>query len=298
MNEIYLPIVVTSGQPILGVQVDANILGNEQYVIENRMYQTPARWSGLDSWLLYNITMFGDNPFILGTKTCPLEYRLWEDFLGSPPKPQYYYKFGEWVSTISQEYHPWGIEIWNEPDVPKRFSVPDYYGSWVDDDDKFYNSGKNYGKFCGEVYDVIHNAGTKVIAGALLGSESSLEFLSGALDARLRADYISYHTYLYMTDDFDKPFRFVEKLRQVTNLPLILSETSIIGDGSPTHLQRQADYLTYLRKHQYWEGIDLILWYSLFNNWHNTALVQNTLPTLAMEVWRNLVDPQQFISGR
>jgi hypothetical protein len=286
MTEIYLPIVVTSGQPVLGVQVDANIAGNEQYVIENRMYQTPARWSGLDSWLLYNISMFGDNPFILGTKTCPPGYRLWEDFLGSPPKEECYIYFADFATELAEVYQPWGIELWNEPDVPRRFSVPNYYGSWVDNDDKFYNYGKSYGKFCGEVYETIHNAGTKVIAGALLGSESSLEFLSGAVDDGFRADYVSYHTYLYMTDEFDKPFRFAEKLRKLTTLPLILSETSIIGDGSLEHQQRQADYLTYLRKHQYWGGIDLILWYSLFNNWNHTALVQNKLPTLAMEVWR------------
>lgn len=270
--DIFLPVVVSPG-PRFGCQVDDDIAGFEGRIVPGRLYQTPARWAGIDPWLGRNVAAFGDNPFIIGTKTCPLEYRLWPDFLGSPPQSQYYGEFGEWASTISREYHPWGIEIWNEPDVPRQFSVPEYFGSWVDEDD-FYLAGRAYGLFCAAVYEQIHATGAQVIAGALLGGESSLVFAAGMMDGGLRCDYVSYHKYLGMGDPFDTGFVFADRLREIVNVPLIWNETNILGDGSPTHQAKQAEYVKYLRERCGWEGVAGVLIYSFHNwMWENAALI-------------------------
>lgn len=283
-SEIYLPIIFSDG-PRFGCQVDCDIAGSEQWIISGRMYQTPARWVRLDSWMERNIAAFGDNPIILGSKTCPEEYRLWPDFLGSPPKSQYYSEFGEWAAGLSAKHQVWGFEIWNEPDVPRQFSVPEYFGSWVDEDD-FYLAGRAYGLFCAAVYEQIHATGAQVIAGALLGAQSSLEFAQGMVDGGLRCDYVSFHKYLHMDDDFDAGYNFSAELQNIVKKPLIWSETNIMGDGSPEHRKRQAEYLIYLRNSYTWVGIAALLVYSLHNwQWEYASLIADNQPTPAYEVF-------------
>ena len=186
---------------------------------------------------------------------------------------------------LSAKYKAWGFEIWNEPDVPRGFAVPEYFGSWVKLNE-FYLAGRAYGAFCSEVYGQIHATGANVIAGALVGSESSLEFAQGMVDGGLRCDYVSFHKYLRMGDDFDAGYNFSAELQNIVKKPLIWNETNIMGDGSPEHRKRQAEYLTYLRNSYTWVGIAALLVYSLHNwQWEYASLIADGQLTPAYEVW-------------
>ena len=135
----------------------------------------------------------------------------------------------------SGQYHPWGWEIFNEPDCPRRYAYDQrYFGSWVDDDDQFTSRASCIGEFCAEVYPLIRATGAVVIGGALLGAPSSLEFAQGWADGGGLCDCFSFHKYLNLEkgDEFDDGFVYAEQLRTIVQRPLVWNETNILGDGS------------------------------------------------------------------
>ena len=138
---VFLPFVmVTNYAPFpFGIQADMPFYDTVPYFIPNRVYQSPWRWSGPEPWFYDNVKIFGSNPFIAGAKLSPLEYRLWAQTNCSPPKPEYYGQYANDVAAMVRDVHPWGVEIWNEPNVKRNETAEDYYGCFVDNDETWYH---------------------------------------------------------------------------------------------------------------------------------------------------------------
>ena len=113
VHTTFLPLIVntTINSHKLGVQVDGNIYGTEQYIVGGRCYQSPYRWAAPDPWLSYNINIYraSANPYIIGTKTCPEAYRLWPDRPGSPPKPEHYIDYADDMEVIRSTVPTLGV---------------------------------------------------------------------------------------------------------------------------------------------------------------------------------------------
>jgi hypothetical protein len=286
MHTAYLPIVVS--EPLspasLGVQVDAHIPDLERWIVPGRMYQMPARWAEIEQvrgeyqipanlWI--DVPKIRPNPWILGTKTCPTWAQEWPGVLGSPPRYENWPDYAAFLNHMIDELHPWGVEIWNEPDTSPATAVMEYFGAWIDDGGDPVQAGMDYAEFCNAIYPLIKQAHpeTQVIVGALMGNEG---FLHGMEAGRITGDLLSIHHYLRPTDSFEDTFTAAEHARNVCRMPVIISETSIVAlDDSPDHEERQAEYLRYLREVQHWTGIPLVMWYSLFNWWNYTALIRD-----------------------
>ncbi len=76
--------------------------------------------------------------------------------------------------------------------------------------------------------------------------------------------------------------RLAGEIRLATDLPLIVTETSLLGDGSPEHEQAKADYMRWLKEHFGYLGVEAVNWYTLAGNgWQYSDLAP-----VAWEVWR------------
>ena len=132
------------------------------------VYQTPARWTGLDDWFdrTYRVLSGSGSIVIFGSRTCPEEYRLWPGQVGSPPKPEFYQKYAGWAAGICSEYHPWGWEDVQRAGLPeeirlrsKIFREP----GWTTTT-SFPSRASCIGEFCAEVYPLIRATGAVVIS--------------------------------------------------------------------------------------------------------------------------------------
>lgn len=282
---IYLP-QVANPEPLLGarlgVQIEGRVADWSPYLIPHRLYQWPLRWWSYpcDEYDENALALKGHRQ-IITLKCVPEEYRLWPEFAGSPPAPQHYDAFVAHAQQVIDRYQPEAIEFFNEPDVyTMNASHPEFYGAWVGPDDTMYQGGRRYGAFCAYVYPRLH--GCKVLAGALMMHNESLEFLQGALNAGLRADALSYHCYISMDEVFDRIIYLAQALQMMTSLPLVCTETAVMGDGSAEHQTRKAQYVNYLRSGA-WLWIEAANWYTIGgNDYWETDL----LPGAAWEEWR------------
>lgn len=283
--EIFIPQVSAPGSVLrhrLGCQIEGYVSNISQYLIPNRAYQIPVR---LYEWPsaahLSNLSYLSGYDKVITVKCVPEHMRLWPGFAGSPPHPDRYDEFISMTQDVINRSGAKGIEMFNEPDIRKRDAAfPDFYGAWVGDDESYYDGGRRYGQLCAYAYPRLY--GSKIIAGALMMHEYSLEFLRGAIDGGLRADAISYHCYIWGRADFGRIFEIAGNIAQFSRLPLIATETSLLGDGSLQHQTDKADYLTYIINTMPTSDLDAVMWYTLGgNDWNNSDL----LPGSAYQVW-------------
>lgn len=296
---LYFPVVLNQEFPEIGVQVDGSWV-TQELIAQGRIYQSPAHWTEIEAekgvynypeWLDRNVEWFGKNPIIIGAKTVPTWARLWPEFQGSPPKDEAFPDYANFLISICNRYHPWGIEMFNEPDVGPE-DVPSaiqyYFGAWVLDED-FYGAGFRYGRMTTVVYPLVKEQcpDVQLIAGALAGNEiQSSWFLRGMLDAGLKTDYISFHKYVYGISGFPSVFTFSKIIKELTDLPQIVSETNLISStGGPEHEALKAEYITYLRENLPDPDITTILIYGICNTWMNSALAPNCTPGEAYKRW-------------
>lgn len=295
LHTVFLPVVSKSIPAPIGVQLEDHIKDLEDCVIPNRLYHMPIRWNDVEQVRgVYNIPakLFEDagkiepNGWILGTKTTPQWARMWVNHLGSPPKEEYWKDYANFISASVTALAPWGVEIWNEPDTQPRHAEEEFYGAWIQDYGDAYEAGAYYGRFTAFIYPIIKEAHPEVsiVVGALMGN---MDFLQGAVDAELTGDFLSLHKYIKAREEFGSVFEKVNEARAIVGgMPVIVTETSVLGDGSPEHQQLQADYVAYLREMQPWEGVPIILWYSMANYWwFNNALVVDGVKTPAYVEW-------------
>jgi hypothetical protein len=310
MPDYYLPIIqANSFLPyMLGAQQVGYLPKYKEWFIPKRVYQWPVRWSEVEKergvyswpWNYGKNAEFLDGlgcPVIITVKATPGWAQLWEH-AGAPPKPEFYYDFAYFLQAVLYRYHPAAVELYNEPDMERSACTPDndFYGAWVDDGETFYEGGLRYGECMGWIGSQV--TGTKLVVGALTMHSKSVEFLSGAQDAGLGGEALSFHCYVPYTPHnafFDRPFELARSLREVTSLPLLMTETSLITeeDGSGALATddfkvAQADYLRSILEHLHLSEIQLVNWYTLANGtWRNSSLIDYGEVKPVYEVWKN-----------
>jgi hypothetical protein len=288
LHTLYLPVVLNTAPPAYGVQIDGPLTIP---VTQHRIYHTPVRWMEPGAWIPDTVSAVDPNPLIIGTRTCPEQYRLYPDRMGSPPKPEYYEKYVEFVVDLYERYHPWGIEVWNEPDCP-TYSVPPenqwFYGAWVNNED-YYQAGRDYGELLAMVYSVLSGTGCQILGGALQNGHvvQGREFLRGMLETGL-CDYVSTHIYPFYGDNFKQIVeQALQSVQSMTDKPLFISETALLTKGEDTEAFKiaQAYYLSWLREYMAWDGTPW-LWYSHESSWYSCGLYRDDKPTPVYDVWK------------
>lgn len=303
--KVFLPFLSSwkKVEPKIGAQVEGCIIGNEKWVVPNRIYHWNMRWAesepipelyNFPPYTYLNYKMLGSMQ-IIGTRTCPEWARLWPDNGGSPPRNDYYLNYARWICEIIARFEPWGVEIWNEPDCKAENNDTNYLGAWWDGK-SWYSSGVRYGQFTRAIYPYIkqYSPKTKVLVGALMNvnEQESQEFLRGAVSGGLRGDYLSYHCYITERPYFIRAFALSAALKKIAKLPTICTETSVLAWNDSEELRiLQHDYLQYLinsLKTPIYSYPEKVLWYSLANNhWKNSDLQRGDAPLPAWQLFRD-----------
>lgn len=307
MHSLYFPFV--ANEPIiqpLGCQLDGYDIveeGHDAFLVPKRVYQYPARWMDCEAeegvytwtpWLENNartIAPYGRS--IIGTKTCPEWARLWVDRWGSPPREDCYDNFAAFLINVAKKCSPIAIEAWTEPDVPTE--IPNetqyWYGAWVGVNETHYQAGVRYGNMLSKIYPIIKKElpNLIVIAGSLIGEQSSFEFLQGAVDGGLKADIVSTHKYIYAwaSPDYHAVFDLIDNLRKITNIEIWVTETGLAGNCELPHQEQKAEYIRYLVANQKAEKVGYIGWYSMGNHFYCTDLLWNGDAGPAWEAFAN-----------
>lgn len=208
---------------------------------------------------------------IIGTRASPKWARQRTDYVCSQPRPGNYDEYAWFVVQLAKRYQPWGVEIWNEPDVKYEDVSKDWWimGCW--------ETPQQYADLVRVVVDKMNQSGvdTKVLGGALaLEDERGYLF---ARDLRGIPNFITFHAYAYWGDDFSVIEEKVWSLRsRGVNDALIISETSYL-DTTSQCLDRfeklKAEYASYVRDGAKGWGLDGVLWYTIGgNNWRCSDL--------------------------
>jgi hypothetical protein len=285
--DLYLSLVLAPAAMFgarFGAQIEGAVSRVVEWMVDNRIYQTPISWRDWNSrYTLYdeNWSIIGNRPQIITVKLTPQQYRLWPEYASSPPRPDAYHALATFVQLVIDRYHPVAVEIYNEPDCRIGEGAPEFFGAWVGAGETWFAGGERYGSAVNYVAD--HTSGALIIAGALMMHADSIKFLAGMVAGGLRADAVSYHCYIRSMADADRISRLAEEIRLATGLPLIVTETSLLGDGSPEHEAEKAQYMTWLRDRFGYLGVEAVNWYTLAGNgWEASDLA----PT-AWEVWHD-----------
>ena len=264
MTQVFIPLVLVAFA-FIGAQ-DETLGGYaRRYPIHSTVY-IAMRWDvieaeyGVYDWTYYD-AVIAKMPehinLIIGLKTSPQWAGKYENACAQP-WPVYYDNFGRFVQAVVDRYGPWGVEIWNEPDVPPgAVSIENWLAGCWDD-------GAEYGSMLHVVYPMLQD--TQVIAGGLMLAEWTQDWAGAAL-AGGDYDYVSYHA--YVNQDPDTWSAVQDKaavLRRMTDRPLIVTETAVLGPAcDDAQLQAKAEYFNYLSGN-YRNWVDGFLWYTIGGN--------------------------------
>lgn len=221
---------------------------------------------------------------VIGTRASPEWARLHPGNTCSQPMPSKYADYGRFVLALIERYQPFGVELWNEPDI-KRGDLPaDWWimGCW--------DSGRDYADMLAVVYPMVKAKypEVKVIAGALMLDNRTFTqlWLKGA--AR-DFDWLSFHAYEYLSNqvDYSFPLEKIEYLQSLNHArPLYMSETAILeykGVCNPTLAREKVNYIDVLEKYATVWGLSAWSWYTVGgNNWQCSDLA----PGIPLEAWK------------
>lgn len=235
-----------------------------------------------------------DVPRSIQIKNSPEWARVYPQYQCSPIKPEYWHLFANFVVEVVKRYEPYAVEIWNEPET-YRGDLPENYafilGCWGEPG-RWYETGEELGKFMSTVYGLIKDkVDVDIWGGALmLGNENHWEFTQGFIN-RAMYDQLSYHSYSGYSPDYTHAIEKAKRLREMTDKPLVLSETAFqweIDDRGPEWAAEYFDY-TYSKLEE--NGIVGMNWYTLANNgWKNTDLVWREYKRPAHQTYWRLCD--------
>jgi hypothetical protein len=255
------------------------------------------------------LSLIGESEFYISFKVVPEAYRLWPEFIGSPPAPDYWDDLGRAIVELIRLTGADYVELFNEPnfrtsDVPGPTQV--YYGAMVGTNETYYDAGFRYGKILEKVNRIVEGryGEKRLFAGALAVpdfSDNSLAypFLKGIFDANngnIPAAAITIHPYVHnhwSYANWDAVFVFAKNVRSSTKLPVIFSETALLlADNSledDAFRVKQAKWLEKLRSERF-----IFTWYSFEGqwSWYHNALIRgpqrwdpNLEPTVAYYEW-------------
>jgi hypothetical protein len=284
---VYLPII-HAPDPLepFGAQIDGHVVGVEQWIVPNRIYQIPVRWDGYaESQALYDrdaeIIRQAGGRVAIGIRCVPLEYRLWPEYVASPPKPTAFPSLADFVGSVALRLGACYVELFNEPNVG-RDAARQYetlFGAWMIDGEDPTLSGRRYGSMLRAVYPHLHALGLVVYAGALMLNSWWSYFLQGIGNAPL--DCVSWHCYLTQDAPFTRVDDIARQIRIINPAQQAITETSVLSDiDSAALMQRQADWLKYLVDTRVRLGMRTVTWYCLAaNDWMHSDLVHNGDPS-------------------
>jgi len=281
----FLPVVVVQDNvpPIRGAQDETKTLYN--LIPSDSFYHINIRWDQVekdkgtykwDSATDQAVQGAKDNGLkvIIGTRASPKWARKYPDKVCSQPKGGNYDEYAGFVYEIVKRYHPWGVEVWNEPDA-KPDVVPDdlwHFGC--------FDSGKAYAEVTAYVYPFAKRAdpGVKVIGGALaMADDKWLDQWLTAPYSAWHQDIISYHAYSYWKgNNEDIAKAHANKIRKYGDFELIVTETSLLdstGKCSSEFEDAKAVHAQYVNKNiDNWKLYGAI-WYTVGgNNWRCSDL--------------------------
>lgn len=212
-------------------------------------------------------------------------------------------RFLSWVKEVVKAASADYVEFWNEPDT--YGCLPSVFGGWASYSDDYFGGAK-YGFRLTEFYDAVKSVNPHVkvaFGGLMLGCMDCVEstFFQGAVLAGAKFDLVSFHYYPVYPANISAEIAQVDRrykyLRQYTDKPIWLSETSLLSDtvSGSAFQERQAEWLSalsdYSKDHQM-----TYIWYGLYIDWRYSALVQNGKPTRAfMEMSnQNTIPPDRY----
>lgn len=266
MHNIYLPIIIKSPRT-LPIGVHAYAPFHADYTIQDAPVRLPICWGraeispGVYNWAEIDalIDAFSEHEILASIKNTPIWARKYPYIPSSEPLQQYWGNYVNFVGEFNQRYNPYRMEVWNEPDVPKELCSTGtwYMGCWGNT----YEDGVRYGQFFNLVAQTVDP--NKLLAGALMFEV--VEFARGMLDTIVPCAGMSYHCYGYYVADLTRWNTYYNKARSLTDLPLYVTETSLLYNNATEELeQEQANYLDLLSKVQ---GIERIYWLPVVEKW-------------------------------
>lgn len=235
---VSLPIVVKHRpERLIGAELENNRpIANYPEFPRDALLKQPASWYFVDrdGWQRLDNGLAGwTGKLWLTVKGTPPEYgEVYHPM--APPKLSAYGEWVDFVQEVVDRYAPnvetLYIEIWNEPDAPLQPLEMGgaHWGGFGPERGEDYANLVNY-----TTYSLRRPANVVIVAGALAstGTTFANDFISNANSI----DMVSYHAYEFYPD---YSFRLIGNneyaLRQLTDLPLICSETAYITYGEPT----------------------------------------------------------------
>lgn len=271
----YFPQIHHIQVPRLGAQIEGNVGTREQYLTAGRGYQTPVSWVEWEEKkgsYVEDARVLENYHRTLGLRHVPENHRLWQESWSSPPHHNSLIAYAQWICEVIDLLRPNAVELFNEPNVG-YFAASvfhQYFGAWIWDADGPGDApaaGILYRRMLEEVYTTVKALYPKVeiIAGALMANEHTEDFLRAFRYGP--ADAISFHLYLGADEPFEKLWYYIQKLRKITALPLILSETAVVATMDSDLLRdQQALYIQWIIDN--WEelGLKRAVWYTLGDN--------------------------------
>lgn len=228
-------------------------------------------------WMLRNADLMSSHKVIYTVNTCPRFYRVDKDIENSPPKPEYYENCAYFIHDLIEHLHPYGVQIWNEPEMPP---CEFFFGGFGKD------GGVEYGKMLRDVYIRCKDHAV-IFGGGLAMMSFSWQFLRDILSVGKYFDILSYHTYANRSDQFDLAITRSVKLRNIAKKPVALIETGYTGKSD----EKQNEYIQHLLENA--GIIKLIHNFTLANaDWRNTDLVVDSVRRPAWYTWYNWLENQ------
>jgi len=229
------------------------------------------------------IFLADESKLILGTRASPIWVRKHPDFTCSQPTPEFYKDYANFIISAIDRYHPWAIELWNEPEVQKGVFEDNwfYMGCW--------DSGREYAEMTKVVYPIIKekHPETLVMIGALLMED--YEWIEEMFAENPSGDTVSYHAYDYYFGETGNAKKNALWLYEHTDKPLFLSETALLDmslECSADFQVAKREYLDSLYKSIQDIGIIGFTWYTIGGNlWRCSDLY----PGAAYDLYKELI---------
>lgn len=291
--KIFLPTIYKSPSRLGVVLTESALPQRTQFLVPGSLLQLWLTWANTERSL--GVYTWSENleaiaPTILqiyefgfSIKNSPPFYRA-GDKECEEPLPEYYQAYTDFVLAAINRYHPFWVEIWNEPDVyPYEVADPHVMGCWGRD----YASGVRYGNMLKVLYPQVKQAypNVTVLAGAMYYAQQ--DFWKGVAEtAQDYFDAVSFHHYVQPNPTgWIYPKLAAQYLRTTTDKPIWWTETAVLYDNpTPENEQSQADFL----KQAYYDldnaGISRMFWLELaWNTWRNCEMVK--YPDVKKPVW-------------
>lgn len=311
----YLPVISnpqkTFPGKMLGVYIPDEMHINEviQYVPKGGLIQFTVYWDRIElsrgnyTWYLQldlNLQALhtNSNRFILNIKCTPEWARKYSGYSTSPPKPENYQDFANFVSSLISHCGNgvYAVSLFNEPDTVRQELASDwrYFGAWIESSNPS-QGGADYASMTKIVVPYLksHHPSVFVHVGELMYTTHK-HFLQDAVNNGLVGDILSFHVYprwdwkaQYGTTEQElldwAHSQFISSIMAITSMPLFMGEIALLySNSSDTEARKfQADFYEYQKDRIVWDWISVVgfIWFFLGGNhetWENSEMIDNS----------------------